>query len=109
MYLCARDNCIEEILNLFLGNVGMTKIQLDNYIDLGPRHLNYHPQPSIGLKIAKKLLSMKDVENYQCTLFSPFLKESYNKDKLAFDKMKRCFECVLSNNYHSLTFAANGV
>jgi hypothetical protein len=58
------DNCPEEILNLFLRNVGMTKMQFDNYIDLGPRHLNYHPQPSVGLKIAKKLLSMKDAGNY---------------------------------------------
>lgn len=54
----------EKILSMFLENIGMTKMEFDHYVDMGPRHLDYHPQPGMGLKIAKKLFRMKDAGSY---------------------------------------------
>jgi hypothetical protein len=36
------EQCPESILNLFLKNVEMSKYEFDNFIDMGPRHLNYY-------------------------------------------------------------------
>jgi hypothetical protein len=59
-----KDENDEEIMSLFLRNIGMTRNEFDNYVNLGPRHLDYHPQPSIGLKFAKKAFRMKDAGAY---------------------------------------------
>lgn len=45
----------EEVMNMFLKNLNMTKEEFDRYIEMGPRHLNYHPQFGLRLKLIKKL------------------------------------------------------
>jgi hypothetical protein len=36
------EQCPESVLGLFLKNIGMSKDELDQYIDMGPRHLEYN-------------------------------------------------------------------
>lgn len=56
--------CPEETMNLFLKNVGMTRQEFDSYIDMGPRHLQYHPNPSRALVIAKRFFPIQDAGAY---------------------------------------------
>ena len=35
------QQCPKSVLNLFLKNIGMSKNEFDNFIDMGPRHLQY--------------------------------------------------------------------
>lgn len=57
-------NCPQEVLDLFLKNINMTKEEFDKYIDMGPRHLDYHPAPDLALKLAKKLFPIQDAGAY---------------------------------------------
>jgi N-acetyl sugar amidotransferase len=59
-----REQCPEAIMNLFLNNIQMTKKEFDSYVDMGPRHLQYHPEPSLALRIAKKIFSFRDAGEY---------------------------------------------
>lgn len=58
------DSCPKEVQDLFLRNINMTKDEFDHYIDMGPRHLDYHPAPDLALKIAKKLFPIQDAGAY---------------------------------------------
>jgi hypothetical protein len=52
--------CPEAIMQMFLQNMNMKKEEFDRYIDMGPRHLNFNPQPSMLIKLAKKVLSTQE-------------------------------------------------
>lgn len=52
--------CPETVLNGFLKNIEMTREEFDQYVDLGPRHLQYHPTPSLALRLAKKIFPIQD-------------------------------------------------
>jgi N-acetyl sugar amidotransferase len=41
------EQCPESVLNLFLKNIKMNKSEFDNFIDMGPRHLQYDSPTSI--------------------------------------------------------------
>jgi hypothetical protein len=49
------EQCPNSIMKLFLKNLIMTKEEFDKYVDMGPRHLQYHPQVGLALRIARKL------------------------------------------------------
>ncbi len=49
------EQCPEAVMKLFLKNVNMTREEFDKYVDMGPRHLQYHPQPSFALRLAQKV------------------------------------------------------
>lgn len=53
-----------EIMETFLNNINMTKEEFDKYVDLGPRHLEYHPKPSLAFRMAKKVFSVRDAGDY---------------------------------------------
>ena len=48
------EHCPEHVLDGFLKNIGMTRAEFDCYIDLGPRHLQYQPQPPKWYLLARK-------------------------------------------------------
>ena len=52
--------CPDSVMNLFLENLNMTKDEFDKYVDMGPRHLQYHPEPGLALRLAKKVFTMQD-------------------------------------------------
>jgi hypothetical protein len=54
------DPCPGAVMTMFLKNTGMTKEEFDKYVKMGPRHLDYHPQPGLALKLAKKILPIRD-------------------------------------------------
>jgi hypothetical protein len=56
----ATEQCPEAIMTMFLNNVNMTREEFDKYVKMGPRHLDYHPQPSLALRLAKKILPIRD-------------------------------------------------
>jgi hypothetical protein len=58
------EECPEAVMNLFLKNVNLTKEEFDKYVDMGPRHLQYHPQPGLVLKLAKKMFPIPDAGTY---------------------------------------------
>jgi hypothetical protein len=58
------DSCPENVMNMFLGNIDMTRQEFDDYIDLGPRHLQYHPAPDLSLRLAKKVFPIQDAGTY---------------------------------------------
>jgi hypothetical protein len=59
-----REQCPEEVMNLFLKNIKMTKEEFDSYVDMGPRHLQYHPESGLALRMAKKMFSVRDAGEY---------------------------------------------
>jgi hypothetical protein len=54
------DECPEPVLTMFLNNIHMTREEFDRYVDLGPRHLHYHPTPSMALRLAKRIFPIQD-------------------------------------------------
>jgi hypothetical protein len=50
----------ESVMQIFLQNLNMSKEEFDRYIDMGPRHLNFNPQPSMLMKMAKKVFSLQE-------------------------------------------------
>lgn len=58
------EQCPKGVMNLFLKNIQMTKEEFDRYVDMGPRHLQYHPEPSLALRMAKKMFSFRDAGEY---------------------------------------------
>jgi len=52
--------CPDAVVNLFLENIDMTKEEFDKYVDMGPRHLQYHPEPGFALRLAKKVFPIQD-------------------------------------------------
>jgi N-acetyl sugar amidotransferase len=48
------EQCPESVLNLFLKDIKMSKEEFDNYIDMGPRHLQYD-SPTLMEKIIRKV------------------------------------------------------
>jgi hypothetical protein len=54
----------EEILEGFLSNIDLTREEFDRYVDMGPRHLQYHPAPDFALRLAKKIFPIQDAGNY---------------------------------------------
>jgi N-acetyl sugar amidotransferase len=48
------EQCPESVLNLFLKDIEMSKQEFDNYIDMGPRHLNYD-SPTFMEKAVRKV------------------------------------------------------
>jgi len=58
------EPCPESVMNLFLTNLKMTKEEFDKYVDMGPRHLQYHPKLGLGLRIARKIFPIRDVGTY---------------------------------------------
>ena len=59
-----REQCQKRIMDLFLKNIQMPKEEFDHYVDMGPRHLQYHPEPSLALRMAKKIFSFRDAGDY---------------------------------------------
>ena len=53
----------QKIMDLFLKNVGMTKEELDRYIDMGPRHLDYYSQ-TILEKLTSKAFNVVTAGQY---------------------------------------------
>jgi hypothetical protein len=52
--------CPEDVMNMFLKNINMTREEFDKYVDMGPRHLQYHPEPGLALRLAKKVFPIQD-------------------------------------------------
>jgi len=53
----------ESVMNLFLTNIGMSKEEFDNYIDLGPRHLQYY-SPTITEYVTDRLFHIRNAGHY---------------------------------------------
>ena len=58
------DKCPEAILNMFLKNIGMDKEEFDNYIDMGPRHLDYYKPPDLATRIVTKVFPQRQAGTY---------------------------------------------
>lgn len=55
--------CPKSVLNLFLENIKMTKEEFDNYIDMGPRHLQYN-SPTIMEELVDIIFHRRKAGNY---------------------------------------------
>lgn len=55
--------CPESVLNRFLGDIKMTKAEFDNYIKMGPRHLQYD-SPTLVEKLVKRVFPMSVAARY---------------------------------------------
>jgi len=40
------EECPESVMNRFLENMGMTREEFDRYVDMGPRFLEFQPEPN---------------------------------------------------------------
>lgn len=58
------ENCPEEVINRFLNNINMSREDFDKYVDMGPRHLEFHPNPTRALALAKKVFPISDAGSY---------------------------------------------
>ena len=52
------SNTPESVLNLFLKDIKMKREEFDNYIDMGPRHLQYY-SPTITEKLIERIFNVK--------------------------------------------------
>jgi hypothetical protein len=57
------EQCPESVLKLFLNNIKMSKEEFDNYIDMGPRHLNYN-SPTVLEKVTDKIFHTGSTAKY---------------------------------------------
>jgi N-acetyl sugar amidotransferase len=57
------EQCPEAVLNLFLKNIEMSKDEFDNFIDMGPRHLNYD-SPTFMEKIIRIVFPSQGAARY---------------------------------------------
>jgi len=57
------EQCPESVLNLFLKNIKMSKEEFDNYIDMGPRHLQYD-SPTIMEKLIRRVFPRRRAARY---------------------------------------------
>lgn len=57
-------DCPEDIMKLFLNNINLTREEFDQYVDMGPRHLDYHPQSSFVVRLIKKAVKFKEAGKY---------------------------------------------
>ena len=57
------EQCSTSVLNLFLKNIDMSKDEFDNFIDMGPRHLQYD-SPTFIEKIIRIVFSNQRVARY---------------------------------------------
>lgn len=57
------EQCPESVLNLFLRNINMSKHEFDNFIDMGPRHLQYN-SPTLIEKITKIVFPRRHAASY---------------------------------------------
>jgi hypothetical protein len=58
-----KEQCPQEVLNLFLQNIKMSKEEFDNFIDMGPRHLNYD-SPTFIEKLIKVFFPRHEAARY---------------------------------------------
>lgn len=49
------EECPAHVLEVFLRNIGMTRDEFDECIDLGPRHLQFQPEPQRWWLAARKV------------------------------------------------------
>ncbi len=49
------EECPEDVMTMFLENLGMTREEFDRCIDAGPRHMNFVPGPNKAWEFARKL------------------------------------------------------
>ncbi|MBN2128063.1 MAG: hypothetical protein JW741_01140 [Sedimentisphaerales bacterium] len=49
------EECPDSVMNMFLGNLGMSREEFDACIDRGPRHLDFQPQPSAAYRAVRSV------------------------------------------------------
>jgi hypothetical protein len=57
------ESVSESVMNLFLTNIGMSKEEFDNYIDMGPRHLQYY-SPTVLENLTNRLFKIRNAGHY---------------------------------------------
>ena len=57
------EQCPESVLNLFLKNIKMSKNEFDEYIDMGPRHLQYD-SPTMMEKLIRIIFPRRRAARY---------------------------------------------
>jgi len=57
------EQCPTSVLNTFLKNINMSKNEFDNFIDMGPRHLQYD-SPTFIEKVIRIVFSNQRVARY---------------------------------------------
>jgi hypothetical protein len=57
------EPCPESVMNLFLRNIGMSKEEFDNYIDRGPKHLQYY-SPTIIESFTNRVFHIRNAGQY---------------------------------------------
>jgi hypothetical protein len=57
------EQCPSSVLNLFLKNIKMNKHEFNNFIDMGPRHLQYN-SPTLIEKITRIVFPRRHAANY---------------------------------------------
>jgi len=58
------EKCPESVLDIFLKNIDMSKDEFDNYIDMGPRHLDYDKPSDLATRIVMKILPQRQAGTY---------------------------------------------
>lgn len=58
------EKCPESVLDMFLKNIDMSKDEFDNYIDMGPRHLDYDKPSDLATRIVMKILPQRQAGTY---------------------------------------------
>jgi len=58
------DNCPESVLDMFLKNIDMSKEEFDNFIDMGPRHLDYDKPSDLATRIVTKVFPQRQAGTY---------------------------------------------
>lgn len=49
------EECPEDVMAMFLDNLRMTQEEFDRWIDEGPRHMQFAPEPSKAWELARKV------------------------------------------------------
>jgi len=58
-----RESC-EDLIKLFLNNIGMNREEFDKLVDMGPRHLQYNTKDTMPNRLANKIFSIRSTGSY---------------------------------------------
>jgi hypothetical protein len=58
------ENCPEDLLKMFLNNIGMNREDFDNFVEMGSRHLQYNTKGTMAVRLANKIFSIRTTGSY---------------------------------------------
>jgi hypothetical protein len=58
------EKCPEDLLKMFLNNIGMNREDFDKLVERGPRHLQYNTKGTMAQRLANKIFSVRTTGSY---------------------------------------------